>query len=195
MSTNLIIQNIEKHIRLTEAEQQYFVSLLVEKNLKRKQLILAEGDVCKYSTFVVTGCLRGYTIDKNGFEHVLNFAPTNWWIADMYSLLSQKPGILHIEALENSTVLMLSKEDHLNLYEKIPAFERYFRILIENALVALQQRMIDSMSLTADERYQKFCTTYPSLINSLPQKQIASFIGVTPEFLSKLRGQQIKKKI
>lgn len=193
MAFDLILQAVHKHIRLNTEEQRHFTSLLQPKKVKRKEFLLHEGEICTASTFVVDGCLRGYTVDTNGWEHVLSFAPKGWWMADMYSLLSQKPGHLHIEALEETEILTLSKKDQQNLYQDIPAFERFFRILVENSLVASQQRLIDNLSLTAEERYLKFCDVYPTLINQLPQKQIASYIGVTPEFFSRMRSSLLRK--
>jgi CRP-like cAMP-binding protein len=194
MSTNLIIDSISKHIHLSDEEKAHFISLLQAKSYKRKQFILEEGEICKYSTFVIKGCLRGFTVDQNGFEHVLNFAPVGWWIADMYSLLTQKRGILNIEALEDTDVLLLSKSRQEKLYLDIPQFERFFRVITENSLVAYQQRLIDNLSLTAEERYHNFCKRYPPLINTLPKKQIAAYIGVTPEFFSRMQHNMLKGK-
>lgn len=188
MHHTLLLQNIAKHIPLTPGEQAHFVSLLHARSLKRKAFLLREGEVCRHSAFVIRGCLRGYTVDANGFEHILQFAPPDWWIADMYSLISQQPGNLNIDALEDSEVLLLSKKDQEQLYLDIPKFERFFRIITENSLVSSRQRVIDNMSLSAQERYAAFCERYPTLINCLPQKQIASYIGVTPEFLSKMKA-------
>ncbi|WP_419699997.1 Crp/Fnr family transcriptional regulator [Mucilaginibacter sp. NFX135] len=190
MSFQLILDNLAKHIHLTPDEQDIFITYLQTKKIKRKQFLLTNGDICKYSTFVISGCLRGYTVDKGGIEHVLSFAPPDWWIADMYSLLSQKPGILNIEALEDTEVLLLSKANQEKLYQQIPKFEHFFRILTENSLVASQQRLIDGLSLTAEERYNNFCKRYPTLIDHLPLKQIASYIGVTPEFFSRMRNKR-----
>jgi len=186
MSFDLILNNISRHIQLTEAETAQFTGYLQTKTVKRKQLLLQDGEVCKYSAFVTDGCLRGYTIDRAGTEHVLSFAPPNWWIADMYSLLSQKPGTLYIEALEDTHIILLSKTNQEKLYLEVPKFERFFRILTEKSLVANQQRLIDNMSLTAEERYNLFCKRYPTLIDHLPRKQLASYIGVTPEFFSRM---------
>jgi CRP-like cAMP-binding protein len=193
MSASLIIDSITRHITLSAEEKQHFTALLQPKSIKRKQFILEDGEVCKYSTFVTKGCLRGFTVDANGFEHVLNFAPVGWWIADMYSLLTQKPGILNIEAQEDAEVLLLSKSRQEKLYHDIPQFERFFRIITENSLIAYQQRLIDNLSLTAEERYHNFCRRYPTLINTLPKKQIASYIGVTPEFFSRMQHKLLKK--
>jgi CRP-like cAMP-binding protein len=193
MPFDLLLNNISKYIHLNDEEKEIFLAHLKLKNIKRKEFILNEGEVCKYSTFVTSGCLSGYTVDKNGTEHVLSFAPPGWWIADMYSLISQKPGILNIEALEDTETILLSKVSQEKLYHEIPKFERFFRILIENSLVANQQRIVDNMSLTAEERYSIFCKRYPTLIDHLAQKQIASYIGVTPEFFSRMRSGLIKR--
>ena len=193
MATNIIIDSITRHIQLSADEQQHFMSLLQPKSFKRKQFVLQQGEICKYSTFVIKGCLRGFTIDQNGDEHVINFAPVGWWIADMYSLLTQKPGVLNIEAMEDTEVLLLSKTNQEKLYHEMPQFERFFRIITENSLVSYQQRLIDNLSLTAEERYNNFCKRYPTLIYSLPKKQIASYIGVTPEFFSRMQHRMLVK--
>lgn len=182
-----ILKNISRHIQLDKKEEQLFLSMLEHKKTGAKQTVLKQGDVCKHSSFVVSGCLRGYFVDKDGIEHVLSFAPAGWWIADMYSLLSQKPGNLIIEAMQDSELFQLSRINQEKLYVAVPAFERFFRIISENSLVAYQQRLMDNLSLTAQERYLKFCGTYPGLIDTLPQKQVAAYIGVTPEFLSKMK--------
>lgn len=192
MDHSLILKNISKHISLTKTEQEYFISLLDSKKIKAKQFLLKAGDICKESAFVTFGCLRGYTVDKEGVEHILSFAPQDWWMGDMYSMLSQKPGNLNIEAMVDTELTVLSKKDQDALYEKVPKFERFFRIITEKSLVAYQQRLMDNLSLTAQERYLKFCNTYPAIINTIPQKQVAAYIGVTPEFLSKLKAKYLK---
>jgi CRP-like cAMP-binding protein len=189
---NLILQNVAKHIQLTAAETDLFSSSLETRTLKSKQFLLEEGQICKHSTFVQSGCLKGFTVDKNGFEHILSFATTGWWIADMYSLITQQPGQLNIQASSPSEVLLLSKTNQEKLYREVPKFERFFRILTENSLVASQQRVVDNLSLSAEERYEHFCEKYPSLVQSLPQKEIAAYIGVTPEFFSKMRSRLLK---
>ena len=190
---NLIIQNISKHISLTPVEEVLFLSKTETKHYKAKTIILNAGDVCKYSYFVNSGLLRSFTINDNIVEHVLSFACEGWWIGDMYSLLSQKPGNLFIEVLEDAEVVLLSKENQEQLYQEIPKLERFFRILTENSLVANQERLMDNLSLTAEERYEKFCKRYPTLIQKVSQKQIASYIGVTPEFFSKMKSKMLKK--
>lgn len=194
MPLDLILNNVSRYIQLTGDERDIFFDLLETKSLKRKQFLLEDGEICKYSAFVTSGCLRGYIVDKNGTEHVLEFAPPDWWMADMYSLISQKPGTLYIEALEDTDLILLSKANQEKLYTLIPKFERFFRILIEKSLVANQQRIIDNMSLTAEDRYNIFCKRYPTLIDQLPQKHLASYIGVTPEFFSRMRAGMARKR-
>lgn len=194
MDYSILFKNFAKHISLTKAEEKYLTTLFEYKVIKAKDFLIQQGEISKHSAFVLNGCLRGYTIDSNGFEHVLSFAPKDWWIADMYSLLSQKPGNLNIEAMVDTELALISKTNQDLMYEKVPKLERFFRIIIEKSLVAYQQRLNDNLSLTANERYMKFCKTYPQLINEIPQKQIAAYIGVTPEFLSKLRAKQAKAK-
>lgn len=192
MATDLILAHIARYIRLTDEEQAAFIALLQPRLVKRKELLLQEGEICKYSAFTTSGCLRGFTVDDNGFEHVLSFAPAGWWMADMYSLLSQKPGTLNIEALESTKLLLLSKTNQEQLYLQVPKFERYFRIITENSLVAYQQRLMDNLSLPAEDRYHRFCKRYPTLIHTLPKKDIATYIGVTPEFLSRMMHKMLK---
>jgi CRP-like cAMP-binding protein len=190
---NPIIQNIAKHIALTPEEEQLFLSKIETKKYKAKTIILHAGEVCKHSYFVNSGLLRSFNINDNIVEHVLSFACEGWWIGDMYSLLSQKPGNLFIEVLEDAEVVLLSKENQEQLYIEIPKLERFFRILTENSLVAHQERLMDNLSLSAEERFDKFCKRYPTLIQKVPQKQIASYIGVTPEFFSKMKARMLKK--
>jgi CRP-like cAMP-binding protein len=185
-----ILENISKHIHLDANEAQHFESLLEKRILNRRQYLLHEGGICKHSAYVSSGLLRAYSIDENGFEHILQFAPGGWWVADMHSLLSGQPAKLNIDALEKTEVLLLSKEKQEQLYLDIPKFERFFRILTENSLVAFRQRVLDNLELSAGERYDRFCMVYPGLINSLPQKHLASYIGVTPQFLSRIRSER-----
>ncbi len=190
---NLLLENIAKHVSLTPEEQTHFLSLTETKSYKAKTILLKEREVCTHSFFVTKGILRSYTMDENGVEHVLSFACPGWWIADMYSYLSQRKGQLYIEVNEDAEVILLSKENQEQLYHTIPKMERFFRILIENSLVANQQRLIDNLTFTAEARYDKFTKKYADLIHCLPQKQIASYIGVTPEFFSKMKARMLKK--
>jgi len=189
----LILQNITKHVTLTSEEQALFLSKTEVHHYKAKSMLLNSGEVCKHSYFVNSGLLRSFNINDHIVEHVLSFACEGWWIGDMYSLLSQKPGNLFIEVLEDAEVVLLSKENQEQLYLEIPKLERFFRILTENSLVAHQERLMDNLSLSAEERFEKFCKRYPTLIQKVPQKQIASYIGVTPEFFSKMKARLLRK--
>ena len=194
MDIQILLQHISKHISLTSEEETILKSFLHSKKIKKKHFLLQEGEVNKAATFVTAGILRIYSIDKNGFEHILQFAPPGWWIGDMKSMLTQQPATLNIDALEDTEILWISKEDLEKLYTAFPKFERFFRILAENSIASHQQRLVNNLSLSAAERYHNFCQLYPSLIQSLPQKQVASYIGVTPEFLSKMLNNLSEKK-
>ncbi|HTN17525.1 MAG TPA: Crp/Fnr family transcriptional regulator [Chitinophagaceae bacterium] len=193
MDHSIIIRHTQKLIQLTAEEQEYFLSLLQEKRLAKKSFFLRENEVCNSVAFVLSGCLRAYSVDEQGIEHILQFAPQNWWITDMFSVLSGKPAHLNIDALEDSEILVLGKKEQEQLYLDVPKFERYFRILIENSTVASRQRVLDNLELSAKERYAKFCSTYPTLTNTIPQKQVAAYIGVTPEFLSKMKAEYLRE--
>ncbi|MBF6640628.1 Crp/Fnr family transcriptional regulator [Flavobacterium sp. J49] len=188
-----ILDNISKIVTLSPEEELLFLSKIETQHYKAKTIVLSAGEVCKHSYFVNSGLLRSFNINDNIVEHVLSFACEGWWIGDMYSLLSQKPGNLFIEVLEDAEVVLLSKENQEELYHQIPKLERFFRIIVENSLVSYQERLMDNLSLTAEERFDKFCKKYPTLIQKVPQKQIASFIGVTPEFFSKMKSRLLRK--
>ncbi len=194
MSVQKIIDNLHRHIQLTSEEQEHLVKHFVHKKIKKKQYFIHEGQVAREVAFVVKGCLRSYSIDQNGFEHILQFAPADWWISDMYSFISRQESNLNIDAIMDTEVYLLSRENQLKLFDEIPKLERHFRILTENSLVGSHKRLIETLSLTAKQRYQNFCKTYPTVINDIPQKLVAAYIGVTPEFLSKLRGSASKAK-
>lgn len=188
-----ILKNIAKHVTLTPEEQELFLSKTETRQFKVKTILLSAGEVATCTYFVNSGILRSFNINDNIIEHVLHFACEGWWIGDMYSYISEKPGNLFIEVLEDAEVVMITKENHQQLFQEIPKLERFFRILAENSLVSHQERLMDNLSLTAEERFEKFCSKYPTLIQKVPQKQIASFIGVTPEFFSKMKARLLKK--
>ncbi|MBI2284183.1 MAG: Crp/Fnr family transcriptional regulator [Bacteroidetes bacterium] len=194
MTCTNVITNLSRHISLTKEECDLISSKVRQVELKRKKVIIHEGQVAKDVAFVLSGCLRSYSVDDNGFEHILQFAPAEWWITDMYSFIAQQPAYLTVEAITDSEIALLSRKDQLDLFDQIPKLERYFRILTENSLVGTRQRLIDNLSLTAKQRYENFCNLYPSLINEIPQKLIAEYIGVTPEFLSKMRTQLLRSR-
>lgn len=188
-----ILENINSHVSLTEEECDFFLSKTSTKKIKAKTVLLSAGEIANCTYFVNSGIIRSFNINDNIIEHVLHFACEGWWIGDMYSYISEKPGNLFIEVIEDAEIVIITKENHQILYEEIPKLERFFRILAENSLVAHQERLIDNLSLTAEERFEKFCSKYPTLIQKVPQKQIASYIGVTPEFFSKMKARLLKK--
>lgn len=192
MDTTLLFKNIARFIPLRPEAEQFLTSVLRERKLKRKQFLYHEGEIATYTAFVNKGLLRSYSIDKNGEEHILQFAPEDWWITDMHSVISNQPGLLNIDAIEESELLLLSTYDREKLLHDFPEFERFFRLLVEKALVTHQQRLLDNISLTAAEKYDKFSKKYPQLIQRVPGVQIASYLGMTPEFLSKIRKNAAK---
>ena len=192
MNVEPLIKYFSSYMPLSEEEITTLESLFVQRNIKRRQFILHEGDVCKLNTFVVEGCFRMYLVDKNGKEHNLQFAVENWWIGDIGSFHSGEPSSLYIEALENSTILQIKKDDQLKLFIEHPKFNRIFRVFTENALVSYQKRILQNISSTAEERYLDFVEQYPFFFNRISNVQIASFLGVTPEFLSTIRKKLSK---
>lgn len=188
-----ILDNISQHISLDFEEAELLLSKIKKVNYKSKTILLSAGEVATCTYFVNSGILRSFNINDNIIEHILHFACEGWWIGDMYSYISEKPGNLFIEVLEDAEVVIITKENQQQLYQEIPKLERFFRILAENSLVAHQERLMDNLSLTAEERFEKFCSKYPTLIQKVPQKHIASYIGVTPEFFSKMKARLLKK--
>lgn len=188
-----ILQNIAKHVSLTSDEEALFLSKTETKQFKAKTILLSSGEIANCTYFVNSGILRSFNINDNIIEHVLHFACEGWWIGDMYSYISGKPGNLFIEVLEDAEVVIITKENHQELYKEIPKLERFFRILAENSLVAHQERLMDNLSLSSEERFEKMCKKYPTLIQKVAQKHLASYIGVTPEFFSKMKSRLLKK--
>lgn len=189
-----ILAQLEKHITLTPAEQELLLSFFQVKKLRRRQYLLQAGDVCKYESFVIEGCLRSFYVDDNGDEHTLHFAIEDWWISDLGSFLRQQPAAVHIEALSPVTVLQLDLPALEQLYHRIPAFEKYFRILHQNAYIAQNERILHNISMTGAQRYEAFLKKYPALPQRIPQKYLASYLGITPVFLSQIRAKNTGKE-
>jgi len=191
---DLILRNIARHVALSPAEEAYFTSLLHHRKLRKRQYLLQAGEVCRYENFVIKGCLRAYTVDDKGVEHIVMFGMEDWWISDMYSFITATPATLHIDALEDSEVLSIEKTDLDNVYHRIPLFERFYRLLLQNSIVANQRRLLGSISQTAEEQYLAFIQKYPLLDQRVPQSQIASYLGITPETISRIRKQWMEGK-
>jgi CRP-like cAMP-binding protein len=187
---DLILANISKFIQLTEDEKQIFISRLRHRKFRRKQYLLQAGDISRHENFVISGLLRAYTLDSKGQERIAMFAIEDWWISDMYSFLTETPATQHIDALEDTEVLSIEKPDLEALYIEVPKFERFFRIILQNAFIAGQKRILSSISQSAEEQYLAFIKKYPGLEQRIPQNQIASFLGITPETISRIRRQK-----
>jgi len=183
----LLYKKITEKIPLSEEEFEVCKALFTPRKVRKKQFLLQEGDVSKYQIFVNKGLLRSYTIDEKGAEHILQFALEGWWTADLYSFFTGEPSLFNIEALEDSELLLINRPSWETLLEKLPALERYFRILIQNSLIATQRRLMESLSETAEKKYLKFMQLYPESIQRVPQHMIASYLGITRETLSRLR--------
>jgi len=193
MSINKLIESFSNDIfPLSEEEINQLKSKFKERHIKRRQFILQEGDVCKHYTFVSDGCLKLYKIDQSGKERNLQFAIEDEWISDLGSLYSETPSDVYIEALEQSTILQIEVKDLVYLYTHFPNIDRRFRVVIENSFIYLQKRMFQNISATAEEKYLFFFNTRRNLFNRISNVQIASYLGVTPEFLSAIRKKIAK---
>ena len=190
MNFDLLLTNISKHISLTAEEITLFISLLESKSLKQGDLLLREGDVCRYESFIVKGCLKTYYTDENGAAHIIDFLIEEWWADDLYSFFTGAAATSNIKAIEDTEVLQINKNDLELLYQKIPKFERFFRILFQNAYIAQREQINSMLSTSAEERYISFLKKKPYAEVRFSQKDIASYLGITPQFLSTL-----KKKI
>ena len=187
MSFDLLIASVSKHISLTTEEIAFFTSLLKSKFIANGEFLLREGDICKYESFVTRGCLKTYYVDQNGFEHIIDFSIEEWWADDLYSLLTQTASKSNIKAIEDTDILQIGKSDLELLYQKIPKFERFFRILFQNAYIAQRDQINLALAASAEERYILFLKKKPYAEKRFSQKDIASYLGITPQFLSTLK--------
>ena len=189
-----IKKHVARHISLTNEEQEYFLSLLRIIKVRRKQFIVQPEFICKYKSYVCNGAMRAYLLDKNANEHTIALAVEDWWIADYNSYIFQQPATLFVEALEHTTLIQLDYNAEQLLKETIPKFEKFFRIVTERAFAFLQRRMLSMLSLTAEERYDDFMNIYPQIAQRIPQYTLASYLGMSTEYLSKLRNNRVQKK-
>ena len=189
MDLQPLIDHLESYISLTEAEKQLLQGRVSRRSIRRRQFILQEGFACQHYTFIVEGCFRMYAVDAKGNEHNIQFAAENGWIADIGSFHSGKNSGFFIEAIEPSVILQVERQDLYFLYTNVPKLDRIFKVIVENNYVELQNRVLQTISSTAQERYLAFLDQYPKLALRLPNTQIASYLGITPEFLSKIRKE------
>jgi CRP-like cAMP-binding protein len=183
------LDHISRYIQLTPAEQSIFLSKVKLKKYLKGQFVVQDSDICRHESFVLSGCLKTFYLDNEGHEHIVMFAIEDWWTADLGSFITQTPADLNVQCLEDSELVQISYNDLQQLYIEIPKLERFFRIIIQNAFVAAQKRIMNNLSLPAKERYLQFREQYPKIEQRVPQYMIASYLGITKEFLSKIRTQ------
>lgn len=189
MQLQPLFDYINQFVQLTTEEQSILSSKVKIRKYLKGQFVVQNGDTCKYENFVLSGCLKTFYLDNDGQEHIVMFAVENWWTADMSSLITQTPSDYNIQCLENAVLAQIYYEEIELLYQQIPKLERFFRIIIQKAYIASQKRLIHNFSLPAKERYLKFRENYPQIEQRVPQYMIASYLGITKEFLSKIRSQ------
>ena len=189
-----ILKNVSKCITLTAEEIAQFTGILTTKKFPKKTMLLNEGEICQFEGYVQKGCVRIYYLDENGFEVTLAFAVEDWWISDIASFHYHTPSSLYMETLEDSEFLMLTPDTKERLLETIPKFERVFRMLVQRRLAVLQNRLIHTMAKPAADLYLEFIALYPTISQRVPQYYIASYLGVSPEFVSIIRKRLAAKK-
>ncbi len=191
-----MFQNINayvlKSVNLSPEELEYFNSMLQYKVIPKKTLLLQAGNICNFEAYVIKGCIREYYIDGNGAELTLQFAVEDWWVSDITSFEDQKVSSMYIEALEDCELLMLSRQSKEQLLAKVPKLERMFRLMIQRHLSVVQSRLFKTITNTGMEKYLEFIKRYPTIPQRVPQHYIASYLGISPEFLSKLRTRHLK---
>lgn len=187
MEDALLFANISRYVALTENEWQLILSKLIGRSFKRGEFITAEGEVNRYTNFVTGGSCRTYYIDENGQEHVIQLAIRDWWIGDFPSFITQQPGQLYTEALEEVETISISFDHLQQLYSDVPKLERFFRLITQQAYASFQKRILLNLGFDAEQRYLDFREKYPAIENAISQKHIASYLGMSAEFLSKIK--------
>jgi CRP-like cAMP-binding protein len=185
----VLIQELKKHINLTADEEELITASFRYKKVRKNQFLVQPPDIALYEHFVLSGCLMEYYLDDNGTQHTLIFAPERWWTTDLQSFLKKKESRYYIEALEDTELLIITKEALDKLLNEVPLLNNYFRILYQNAILGLEERLLNVLSSKVEERYLRFLKKYPQLENRLPQYLIASYLGVTPEFFSRVKSR------
>lgn len=187
--TELLLQTIKEKVGATDDELQRCRRYFTSRQFRKKDFLLREGEVCNRLAFVEQGALYSYSVNAKGAQHVLQVAFEGWWISDLYSFFTQEPSKLTIEALEDSQLLLIDYEHHHQLLAQVPKYETYIRLLYQNAYIALQRRVESTLGLTAEEKYNRLLEQYPTILQRMPLHLIASYLGVTPETLSRIRRQ------
>lgn len=189
-----LIKHFNNYFPLTVEEVTALSKFCKDHLIKRRAFLLRQGEVCRHFSFVVSGCCKMYAVDQAGKEHNLEFAAENNWITDLSSFYSEEPSRLNIEAIEPTRVLQIKHDDVIKLYTDYPKFDHNFRVIVEQRYIELQNRVLQNISSSAEERYEYFLKQYANLATRLPNSQIASYIGITPEFLSMIRKTNVKNK-
>jgi CRP-like cAMP-binding protein len=189
----LFFQTLSQKVGLSADEIPLVQSYLKPKKLRKKQYLLQEGDVCNFIAFVEKGALRAYSLDEKGTEHIIQFALEGWLISDLYSFLTGEPGTYTIDALEDCELVLISKAANEELLQKLPKYEKWTRLQITGAYIAMQKRLTSILSQTLEERYKAFTAIYPDIIQRVPQHMVASYMGLTPETLSRVRSKMVRK--
>lgn len=187
-------RKFNEKVILTNEEVDIVKKYLTPKKLRKKQYLVQEGDICKHICVVEKGALRSYVLDEMGNERITAFALEGWTIADLYSFVKQEPATLNIDALEDAELVLISKEAHEDLLQKMPKYETYFRILVTDAYIALQKRTTNMISLSLEDRYKALMEMYPSIVQRVPQHMIASYMGLSRETLSRVRARISNRK-
>jgi CRP-like cAMP-binding protein len=188
-----LINNISRYVNLNEEELNYFKSFLKIKKLKKRQLLVQPGFVCNHKSYVLQGALRAYLIDNGGKDHTLAFAIEDWWISDYSSLIYQEPATLFVEALEDCVLIQISYQSEQTFLEKVPKLEKFERIITQRSLAFQHKRLLANFTHTAEQRYDEFVIKYPQIVNRVPQYALASYLGFTTEYLSKIRNRKTIK--
>ena len=183
----LLFFHLEEKVTLSDKEKQDISGFFTYKRIRRKQYILQEGDICKSYVFITKGLLKSYRLDEKGNEHITVFGWEGWWISDFKSFLKQQPATLFIDAVEDTELLVISREDYEQLTLAVPIMNRYFRILYENSLITKDERLISQNSYTAEEKFQRLMNYNPEIIHRVPQHLVASYLGLAPATLSRIR--------
>ncbi|HTO14844.1 MAG TPA: Crp/Fnr family transcriptional regulator [Edaphocola sp.] len=191
---DFLYNKLTEIVTLTDEEFEICKTFFLTKKLKKRRFLLEEGEACRYTAFVEKGLLRTYTVDDKGAEHILQFSLEGWWTADIYSFLTMETSNYNIEAIEDSELLLITLNSWEEMFEKVPKLERYFRILLQNNLIATQRRLMGEFRETAEEKYLKLCSSFPDIFQRVPQHMIASYLGVTRETLSRVRSAQTTKE-
>lgn len=184
---DVLFNHIQQKVSLTEAEKELIKTFFTEKKLRKRQYLLQEGDVCRHLAFVAKGLLRTYNVDEKGDEHMSVFGWEGWWLSDFNSFLSAEPAIFNIDAIEDAQLLLLSRADYEAITLAVPVMDRYFRILYQNSLVTKERRLMSSITHTAEEKYLQLRESDEKIIERIPQNLIASYLGIAPETLSRIR--------